>query len=349
MTAGFARSPDALHGPTGPRTGGFARLAQGAVLALLLLVALAAGPRLAAAGDAAAMPKAWSVAELAGTAVTRASGDINGAWQPLRTGATLPPGSVVMTGTDSRLVLSNGVDRIRMSADSQVELPAAPEGAVTRVIHWIGTAFFQVGKRPPRQFEVDTPYLVAIVKGTKFTTTTGGGGASVKVTEGIVGVSPAKGGDGIDLTAGQTASVSASASGRVSRGGLSDAGDPAPGTSAGGAPGNATSGASGGTDDRAGVAHSASRGDSNQNGDTGDDHGDGHSRGGGNGGAGNGDDGNDEGDGTGHHHGKHGRGGCHHDHGHHGHGHGFQHASDVHEAAPALSLAALPMGRSHAA
>jgi len=345
MTAGFARSPDALHGPTGPRAGGFARLTRGAVLALLLLVALAAGLQSAAAGDAAATPKAWSVAELAGTAVTRASGDINGAWQPLRTGATLPPGSVVMTGIDSHLVLSNGVDRIRMSADSQVELPAAPEGAVTRVIHWIGTAFFQVGKRPPRQFEVDTPYLVAIVKGTKFTTTTGDGGASVKVTEGIVGVSPAKGGDGIDLTAGQSASVAATASGRVSRGGLSDAGAPAPGNSAGDAPGNATIGAPGGTDDRAGTAHSAGRSDGNQNGDAGDDHGDGHSRSGGNGG-----DGDDEGDGTGHHgHGKHGHGSCHHDRGHHGHGHGFQHAFDLHETSPALSLAALPISSGHAA
>jgi FecR protein len=344
MTAGLARSPDALHGPPGPRT--FTRLTQGAVLALLLLVALAAGLRPAAAGDAAATPKAWSVAALAGTAATRASGDINGAWQPLRTGATLPPGSVVMTGADSRLVLSNGVDRIRMSADSQVELPAAPEGAVTRVIHWIGTAFFQVGKRPPRQFEVDTPYLVAIVKGTKFTTTTGAAGASVKVTEGIVGVSPAKGGDGIDVTAGQAASVAASASGRVSRGGLADAGDPAPGNSAGGVPGTATSGAAGGTDDQGGVAHSARPGDSNQNGDAGNDHGEGHSRGGGNA-----DAGDNGGDGTGHHHhGEQGHGGCHYDHGHHGHGHGVQHALDVHDATPALRLAdALPMKGGHAA
>ena len=115
--------------------------------------------------------------------------------------------------------LTNGIDTIRLSPSSEIELPAGRSGdPVTRVIHWIGTAFFHVGKRPGPQFEVDTPYIVAIVKGTKFTTTVSDAGASIKVSEGVVGVSATAGGSSIDVTAGGSASVSAAHSDTVTPG-----------------------------------------------------------------------------------------------------------------------------------
>src|SRR5262249_42734928 len=79
------------------------------------------------------------------------------------------------------------------------------------------------------QFEVDTPYIVAIVKGTKFTTTVSDAGASVKVSEGVVGVSATSGGASIDLNAGGSASVSAAHRDRVAPGGLTGDAGPASG------------------------------------------------------------------------------------------------------------------------
>jgi len=304
-----------------------------ALVALATLLVLS--PLGADAGDALTAVPAWSVAELKGTAFIRSAADENEAWRPLRTGASLPPGSVIMTGEGSRLVLDNGVDRVRLSADSQVELPVAPEdGAVTRVIHWVGSVFFHVGKRPPRQFEVDTPYLVAIVKGTKFTTTVAAAGASVKVSEGVVGVSPSTGGDGIDLTAGQAASVSAAAAGKVSPGELSGAADPAANPSSNNSAtagpagdgrtsqGNASGGdgSHSGGQTSGGVAGDRGQGDSAGGDSSGDGDGDGD---------GGGDDGGSGDGGHGYGHGCGRKGHCGHGdwhgHGHHGGGPWFGH------------------------
>ena len=353
MATTVARRID-ISGTPGQRLSGlplrqvWGALIRGTALAALSMLLLF-GVGDARAGNASTTVPAWSVTQLSGSAFIRPAADANAAWRPLRAGAVVAPGSVVMTAEDAHLVLGNGIDRVRLSGNSQVELPAAPErDAVTRVIHWLGDAFFQVGKRPPRQFEVDTPYLVAIVKGTKFTTTVGAAGASVKVSEGIVGVAPSAGGESIDLTAGQAASVSAGAMGRVSRGALSSAGPDATGSSAssGDSDGNhqgPAAGNAGGTrsDGGVGAAHGQ---DNSGGGGTGGGGSGAGGAGGGNGGTGgdgngdgDGDNGGNDGDGQGCHHG-HGHGhkdhcGCGgdgHGHGHHhGHGHGLQHASTI--------------------
>jgi len=182
----------------------------------------------ASAADLAPAPtlRPWVVQELRGAAFSRPHGADDSASQALRAGMELDPGSIVRTDGSGRVELTNGIDTIRLSPSSEIELPARQSGdPITRVIHWIGTAFFHVGKRPGPQFEVDTPYIVAIVKGTKFTTTVSDDGASIKVREGVVGVSATAGGSSsIDVTAGGSASVSADHSDTVTPGPSGDAG-----------------------------------------------------------------------------------------------------------------------------
>jgi hypothetical protein len=195
--------------------GGLPRPTAVVAALLLLLCAFASFPP-AWAGEGP-----WIVAELTGSAFSRPGDAANAPWQALRRGAPVGYGSVVRTDASGQLVLANGVDRIRMGANSELELPAVVGAdGVTRVIHWIGTVVFQVGKRPTPQFEVDTPYLVAIVKGTRFTTTVSAAGASVDVDEGVVGVATRAGGDATDLAAGQAASVSSAAPDKVAPGSL---------------------------------------------------------------------------------------------------------------------------------
>jgi hypothetical protein len=205
---------------------------QAACVAAILLMAVASPfflcDRQASAADPSPQPRVWVVGELRGAAFSRPGGADDAQWQPLQLGAEIVPGTVVRTDASGSMELRNGIDTIRLSPSSEIELPAGQDGdPVTRVIHWIGTAFFHVGKRPGPQFEVDTPYIVAIVKGTKFTTSVSEAGASIKVSEGIVGVSATAGGSSIDVTAGGSASVSAAHSHTVTPGGASGAADPA--------------------------------------------------------------------------------------------------------------------------
>ncbi len=320
---------------------------SGAVAAASLLMALflLLSDRQASAADAAPAMRPWIVQELKGAAFSRPRDADDSHWQALRTGARIEPGSVVRTDGSGRIELTNGIDRIRLSPSSEIELPVGLSGdPVTRVIHWIGTAFFQVGKRPGPQFEVDTPYIVAIVKGTKFTTTVSDAGASIKVSEGIVGVSAAAGGSSIDVTAGGSASVSAADSDTVTPGPSSDAtpagargkestlarsGDD-PSADADAEAGDALSGSADdgdGSSATAGGARGSNHGGGNGNGRGRDDpENDGNGavvrNGGGQGGV----DGDDDDDGGGcfghgghHHHGGHGHGHGDHDHGGHGH------------------------------
>jgi hypothetical protein len=194
---------------------------------LLAIASLLLSDKQASAADAPPATRSWVVQELKGAAFSRPHAAGDSQWQSLRIGARIEPGSVVRTDDSGRMELTNGIDHIRLSPSSEIELPVQQSGdPVTRVIHWIGTAFFHVGKRPGPQFEVDTPYIVAIVKGTKFTTTVSDAGAAIKVSEGVVGVSATAGGSSIDVTAGGSASVSAEHSDTVTPGGPS--GDAAP-------------------------------------------------------------------------------------------------------------------------
>jgi hypothetical protein len=200
---------------------------------VLIRIAIVAALLVLIGGRAAAEEASqagWVVVDLRGSAFSRPAAAADDQWRPLRPRDAVAPGSIVRTAEDGNLLLANRLDRIRLSPQSELELPRAEaDDAVTRVVHWIGAAFFDVGRRPSPQFEVTTPYLVAVVKGTAFATTVSAAGSAVKVTEGAVGVTSAKGGASVEVTAGETASVSAG-DGTVSPGDLSGASAPGQGT-----------------------------------------------------------------------------------------------------------------------
>jgi ferric-dicitrate binding protein FerR (iron transport regulator) len=75
---------------------------------------------------------------------------------------------------------------------------------MTRLVQWLGEAFFEVGHRSTPHFEVDTPYLAAIVKGTAFTVEVTHDDSAVAVSEGVVAV-VTRGGASTDVRAGMVA------------------------------------------------------------------------------------------------------------------------------------------------
>jgi ferric-dicitrate binding protein FerR (iron transport regulator) len=85
---------------------------------------------------------------------------------------------------------------------------------MTRVMQWLGEALFEVDPRPSPQFEVDTPYLTAVVKGTAFTIQVARESASVAVSSGTVRVSTLDGAAS-DVGAGRIASAYAGLAGLI--------------------------------------------------------------------------------------------------------------------------------------
>jgi hypothetical protein len=92
----------------------------------------------------------------------------------------------------------------------------------TTVVEQMGTVAVAADVREVQHFAVETPYLVAVVKGTVFTVTTGRLGSSVKVSRGLVEVTGTGDHHSVLVAAGQTAS--ASATGEIAVSGVPDAG-----------------------------------------------------------------------------------------------------------------------------
>jgi len=109
-----------------------------------------------------------------------------------------------------------------VAANSSFEIRATQSGFLTRIFQRFGTLMFQVDKRMVKHFQVDTPFLHAVVKGTTFTVSVDAGGAAVHVTEGLVEVTaPLTDGFGtvgnqtLLVARGYTASISGGPSSRL--------------------------------------------------------------------------------------------------------------------------------------
>lgn len=197
--------------PSGFRPRRVASILMGIMTALLLSM----GARPIAAADPAAAAGAWLAEDVRGTVLVRASGEAPTSWQPLRAATPIAGQSEIATGSDGIAILHNGVDQIRLTPNSRLVLPPEQdEGLMTIIEQSLGKIFFNIGSRPDRSFEVDSPYLVVLVKGTKFAVTATYLGDSVTVTEGTVEVRTADGADspGTLIGPGQTASVRAGGS-----------------------------------------------------------------------------------------------------------------------------------------
>lgn len=160
---------------------------------------------LPASGTAAQQRVPWVVAESHGD-VTQQTAD--GAL-PVALGATLAEGAPVRTGADGTLLLAHGNDRVTVSANSTFAIPVGVDPAAgPSLLQTLGTLLFKVEHTPGRRFEVDTPYLAAVVKGTVFTVSINGAAQLVHVAEGAVEVTSSASHDAVLVRPGQTATVS---------------------------------------------------------------------------------------------------------------------------------------------
>jgi hypothetical protein len=162
-------------------------------------VLTAASPAFAAEGGA------WSVSKSSGE-VWLASGEVQQA--SLRPEDNLKPGDTIRTGRNGRALLVRGEESILIAPNSVIELPAEQkEGLSTTIVQRAGSILLEVEKRNVRHFEVETPYLAAVVKGTQFRVSVNATSTSVDVIRGQVEVADFKSGQIAQVMPGQRATA----------------------------------------------------------------------------------------------------------------------------------------------
>lgn len=158
-----------------------------------------------ACGASAADDGVWSVGKATGEVWVATSG----AQQvSLSQQEALKPGDTIRTGRNGRVLLVRGEETILISPNSVVGLPTeSKEGLSTTIIQQAGSILLEVEKRNVKHFEVETPYLAAVVKGTQFSVTVNAGSTKVGVLRGQVEVSDFKTGQIAQVLPGQAATV----------------------------------------------------------------------------------------------------------------------------------------------
>ncbi len=132
----------------------------------------------------------------------------------------LKPGDTVRTGRTGRVLLKRGDEMIMVSPNSVVGVPAEKkEGLSTTIMQQAGSILLDVEKRNVKHFEVETPYLAAVVKGTQFRVTVNAGKTTVDVVRGQVEVADFKSGQIAQVMAGQHATAFANGKTGLSLGG----------------------------------------------------------------------------------------------------------------------------------
>ena len=121
---------------------------------------------------------------------------------------SLKPGDTIRTGPNGRVLLTRGEETMLIAPNSVVGLPTdKKDGMVTTVLQQAGSILLDVEKRNVRHFEVETPYLAAVVKGTRFRVTVSATDTKVEVGRGQVEVSSFRSGQIAQVLPGQTATA----------------------------------------------------------------------------------------------------------------------------------------------
>ena len=151
-------------------------------------------------------------ANAAGWTVTHFSGEVaisghEGGLIPVALSTELPAGATVTTGERGRVLLTRGKETMTIGSGTVVSIPADSLTGFTTINQQVGEILFDVEKRNVKHFAVETPFLAAVVKGTRFTVTVSSNGAGVSVERGRVGVTDIASRRHVDVVRGQVAKV----------------------------------------------------------------------------------------------------------------------------------------------
>ena len=152
----------------------------------------------------------WTAVAASGPVHARGTTDGQEDWARVRRGDELQPLSDVRTGRKGRATLVLARHILLVRPESELTLPHLEDlNDDSQVYQENGQVTYEIDGSKVERFEVVTPFLIAGVKGTVFTVTVRADGASVSVSEGIVGIRSRLNDDEVELVAGQEARIRA--------------------------------------------------------------------------------------------------------------------------------------------
>lgn len=132
----------------------------------------------------------------------------NQTWHDLSIGAAIPTQSWIRTGERGMLLLGRDAESILLKPGTLVRIEAEFDGrAGTSLSQRSGAILLDIETRDEPHTRVRTPFLAAVVKGTKFEVRVGKWDAELDVQRGVVEVTHIRRGERIELGAGQSARV----------------------------------------------------------------------------------------------------------------------------------------------
>ncbi|WDR04776.1 FecR domain-containing protein [Devosia rhodophyticola] len=130
-------------------------------------------------------------------------------WRPVVRGEVISDDRHIRTLASGRVEFVRGAERISVGGDTDIQISdAAGSRRMTTVLQLIGTVSIEAERRNVQHFSVLTPYLAAVVKGTRFTVRIRNGASNVVVDRGVVQVRDTVHDVIANVIRGQAASVS---------------------------------------------------------------------------------------------------------------------------------------------
>jgi hypothetical protein len=128
-------------------------------------------------------------------------------WRSPSTGMTLSLPATISTGADGSIRIRQAATVISVASNTAIELleGAEPGLPLQRVVQNQGSAFYDIAPRESSRLRVETPYLVAVIKGTEFNVTVAAETSTVALFEGRLQIEAPDVGDVVDLYEGQIA------------------------------------------------------------------------------------------------------------------------------------------------
>ncbi len=142
-------------------------------------------------------------------------------WVKLARGAVVSDDRTISTLANGSVDFVRGSETVSFGPNTQARIVDRTGQSYTTVVQQSGSVTIAAEARRVQHFAVQTPYLVAVVKGTEFTVTTGTTGSTVAVARGLVGVTDLLSHRSVNVAAGQTAN--ADAAGRLTLSGAANA------------------------------------------------------------------------------------------------------------------------------
>ena len=154
--------------------------------------------------SALALADDWMVDRLRGDVFVMAEG----AWLPLHRGDIVSDSSRIRSGEGSRVTFTRGAEAIELNGATEIRIFDQQGQRMTTVMQAYGTVTVEAERLQIQHFSIQTPFLAAIVKGTRFTVHSDDTQSSVDVSRGLVQVQDYVHGVATDIAPGQSAVVS---------------------------------------------------------------------------------------------------------------------------------------------